>query len=89
METRTGVTQEQAAKDDMQVLKQNAKVWGAWAWGDVYGYTVEGPDGREESCWGYLEPEIYPAENMYVVQEARSVADAMAEKHTNDKLICE
>ncbi len=82
MEKRTGVTKEQAAKDDMQELKQNAKVWGAWAWGDVYGYTVEGPDGRDESCWGYLEPEIDPAENMYVVQEARSVADAMAEKHT-------
>lgn len=32
------------------------KLWGAWAWGDVYGYAVAEPgeDGEVlDSCWGY------------------------------------
>lgn len=37
-------------------------LWGAWAWGDVYGYVVKGPGGVEldefhDSCWGYYGTE--------------------------------
>jgi len=46
-------------------LEAQAKLYGAWAWGDVWGYVVEKPaldeDGDEiegeaeelDSCWGY------------------------------------
>ncbi len=27
------------------------KLWGFWAWGDCYGYVIDGDDG--DSCWGY------------------------------------
>lgn len=30
------------------------KLWGAWAWGDVYGYVVaDSYDDNIESCWGF------------------------------------
>lgn len=45
-------------------LKRDAKLWGAWAWGDVYGFTIEPSDDSElpsdviDSCWGfYGDPE--------------------------------
>lgn len=37
----------------------DAKLWGAWAWGDVYGFVIESADGTElpgdclDSCWGF------------------------------------
>lgn len=40
-------------------LKSDAKLWGAWAWGDVYGFVIESADGTElpgdclDSCWGF------------------------------------
>lgn len=41
-------------------LKSDAKLWGAWAWGDVYGFVIESldsdgdPDGDcLDSCWGF------------------------------------
>ncbi len=35
-------------------LESAVKLYGAWAWGDVYGYVIEGPDGETlDSCWGY------------------------------------
>ena len=41
-------------------MKAAGELWGAWAWGDVYGYIVTAPadDPEEEgetleSCWGY------------------------------------
>lgn len=40
-------------------LKGDAKLWGAWAWGDVYGFVIESADGTElpggclDSCWGF------------------------------------
>lgn len=32
-------------------LAYAAKLWGYWAWGDVYGYVIDLPDG--DSCWGF------------------------------------
>lgn len=40
-------------------LESDAKLWGAWAWGDVYGFVIESADGTElpgdclDSCWGF------------------------------------
>lgn len=35
-------------------LENAGRLWGAWACGDVYGYTIEGPDGETlDSCWGF------------------------------------
>lgn len=40
-------------------LESDAKLWGAWAWGDVYGFVIESADGTElpgdclDSCFGF------------------------------------
>lgn len=40
-------------------LESDAKLWGAWAWGDVYGFVTESADGTElpgdflDSCFGF------------------------------------
>lgn len=35
-------------------LESAAKLWGAWAWGDVYGYVIESESGDVlDSVWGY------------------------------------
>lgn len=40
-------------------LESDAKLWGAWAWGDVYGFVIESADGTElpgdclDSVWGF------------------------------------
>lgn len=40
-------------------LKGDAKLWGAWAWGDVYGFFIESDDESPlpsdviDSCWGF------------------------------------
>lgn len=39
-------------------LEASADLWGAWAWGDVYGYVIKAPGGADldelhDSCWGF------------------------------------
>lgn len=34
-------------------LKGTKELFDAWAWGDVYGYNIEGLKGGLGSCWGY------------------------------------
>ena len=40
-------------------LESDAKLWGAWAWGDVYGFVIESDDESPlpsdviDSCWGF------------------------------------
>lgn len=35
-------------------LESEAKLWGAWAWGDVYGYVIKTESGEVgDSCWGF------------------------------------
>ncbi len=47
----TGVTPENAKEQ----LEQAIKLYGDWAWGNVYGYTLEDENGEEVegSCWGF------------------------------------
>lgn len=44
-----------APEDAMRCLEGAARLYGYWAWGDVYGYQVTDPDGEEteHSCWGF------------------------------------
>lgn len=38
----------------LEQLKGAAALYGAWAWGDVYGFVIESPDGDHlDSCWGF------------------------------------
>lgn len=47
--------------------------WQAWATGDVFGYEVTGPDGRQvDACWGLYG---YLASREYTMGEARGVID--------------
>lgn len=49
-----GMSDEEWAKALREDMEQQAKLYGHWAWGNVYGYEVEAPDGTElDSCWGY------------------------------------
>ncbi len=75
----SGVTKKQALANDCKDMTLNANIYRAWAYGDVFGYIIKGPEGRKvehDSCWGFTEPETYPAEDMYVTQEARMAVNA-------------
>ena len=51
----TGCTKKQV---DEKQLQNNVDLWGYWAWGDVYGYSVEDSEGEIiDSCWGYYGDE--------------------------------
>lgn len=42
---------EDSALDQLEYAR---KLWGYWAWGDVYGFVIETPDGEHvDSCFGY------------------------------------
>jgi hypothetical protein len=48
----TGVEKKDATYESMEA---NAKEYGAWAWNDIFGFTIEDQDGNEiedGSCWG-------------------------------------
>lgn len=49
-EHRPDATPEQVRDE----LKAAVKLFGSWAWGDVYGFVVKSPDDDEVgSCWGF------------------------------------
>lgn len=76
----TGVTKKQAAANNYAMLRSNVKTWGAWAWGDVYGWKVEDPDGEEvDRCGGYLCPDM---ETDYLEADARDAVDSYWEEKT-------
>lgn len=38
----------------VESMKADAETFGAWAWGDVYGYTIEDSEENDiGSCWGF------------------------------------
>lgn len=38
----------------MRQLESARDLWGSWAWGDVYGFVIESPEGETlDSCWGF------------------------------------
>lgn len=63
--------------DGIKNLEASIKLYGYWAWGDVYGYVVRTPDGeRDDSCWGYYGK----SDDEYMLSEARSHIDYVVEK---------
>lgn len=39
---------------ESDALDHARKLWGYWAWGDVYGFVIETPDGEHvDSCFGF------------------------------------
>ena len=62
------------SKAGKESMEGNVEYWGAWAWGDVYGYMVDGPSG-DDSCWGYHDRDGIDGDSE-VVKEARSAIDA-------------
>ena len=65
-------------KDDLvsDDLKPTAKLWGQWAWGDVYGFEVLSPEGESmDSCWSYYgDPE-----ESGLMADAKSAIDRLPE----------
>lgn len=51
-----------------QQLVNEVATYDQYLCGEVYGYVVEGPNGEEDSCWGYFGED-------YCIQEAKSVVD--------------
>lgn len=62
---------------DEPTIKAAVNLWGNWAWGNVYGYTVIDPDGEDTgmSCWGY-----YGDPDDFMISEAKSEIDAAADE---------
>lgn len=78
----TGMTKKQALADGGKEMLMNAKIWGAWAWGDIFGFEITDHNGKEfsdNSCRGFVEPNTWPPEKMGVVEEARMSVDAEIE----------
>ena len=76
---KVGTTKKDSLANNKAYMETNAKVFGAWVWNDIFGFEILDPSGSEfddNSCFGFIEPETYPAEKMYVVQEARDSVDA-------------
>ena len=34
-------------------MKEQADAFGAWCWGDVYGFSADGPGAEDAGCWGF------------------------------------
>jgi len=57
------------AQIDEKELQSNVDLWGYWAWGDVYGYSI---DEIDESCWGYYGDDH---EKSGLLEDAKSQID--------------
>lgn len=66
--------------DMAESLRGDARLFGSYLWGDVYGYAVKGPDGEtRDSCFGFYGAYWVgdPNGGGYVLEEAaRAVEDA-------------
>lgn len=61
-------------------LEQSVKLFGYWAFGDVYGYTI---DELDDSCWGYYGD--YP-EYGGAIQAAKSAIDWHIENEQKERI---
>ena len=66
--------------DDPQHLQAAIDLWGNWAWGNVYGYNIEGID--DASCSGYYgDPETSG-----LLDDAKSSIDYHIERERSERL---
>lgn len=70
------------AKKEYRLSKSARKVadsllesWNTYLSGDVWGYVVTSPDGKEDSCWGFYGHE-------YCLTEAKSLVDSTIKHDT-------
>ena len=71
---RYGVPADNLARD----LDGAAELFDAWAWGDVYGYVIEGPDGEHvDSCYGFYTRDPDSADDDKSGGMASAVLDAL------------
>lgn len=66
------------AGHDMRAdLERQADTFGAWAFGDCYGFSIESPDGESlDSCWGFIGSDF---EESGLAEAARDSADWIVE----------
>lgn len=68
-------------------LKADADLFGAWAFGDVFGYVIQDSEGEDlDSCWGYYGDDF---ERSGLAEAAKDSADSIlagAAKRKADKL---
>ena len=80
-EARPDATPEQIAEE----LQSAVDLFGAWAWGDVYGYTVTDTVTEDEvgSCWGYYGMDHEKSGLLEAATaEAEHAAKTEKERHT-------
>ena len=67
--------------DPVKYLEGEVKTYDQYLTGDVYGYTVEDPEGyaEEDSCWGFYGLD-------YCLEEAKGAADWMVKERTEKKI---
>jgi hypothetical protein len=65
----------------LSYLEGEVETYDQYLTGDVYGFTVEDPEGYvdDDSCWGFYGYD-------YCLEEARSVVDWMQEERTKAKI---
>lgn len=68
-------------------LESAVKLYGAWAWGDVYGYVIESPDGETlDSCWGYYGTDHDESGLAEAAESAAAAIYADARKRKGERL---
>lgn len=74
------------ARDHKAQCEYAGKLYGFWAWGDVYGFTVEDSDGETieaaESVWGFYGDDF---EESGLSEAARSAVDSLLESRRVEK----
>lgn len=66
-------------------LQGDVDTFGDYLSGDVYGWSVTGPDGeRGDSCWGYYGDSEWP----YMLQCGREAVDCTIEAATEQATLC-
>lgn len=68
-------------------LASAVKLYGAWAWGDVYGWEIISPAGDElDSCWGYYGSDHEESGLADAARDSIDSSIASASKARGDKL---
>lgn len=72
-----------AGRDMTADLEAQADVFGAWLFGDCYGYIIESADGETlDSCWGFIGDDM---EKSGLAEAAQSMADYIISKAAERK----
>ena len=57
----------------------------AWVAGEMFGYVIEAPDGREiDSCWGYYGESVFDVPDGYAYRQCVGIIDDDRAPHADD-----